>query len=361
MRISALFLFLIIVSSCNRNKNVTTPVRKDLTQAVYASGKLYPMNDYKVYTKLPGYIEKIHVHVGDSVKLGQVLMTIKSEVSELNVNSAKNILDLARKNADDNSALMMALRQDVAGARSKYELDSSNFSRFTNLFKDNATSKLQLDQAKTQFEISKETYLKAFNTFLNTKDRLRTELQNAQIQYDAQVSNKNDYSVVSVMNGKVYDIIPKEGELVSNMVMLMEIGDGAMYEVELSVDETDISFLQKGQEIKFTVDAYKDKVFAGKVLEAYPRINQSNKTSKVVASIILDKSVVVYSGMSVEANIIIEEKKNTLVIPREYLVNGNQVKLSANDELRTIQKGAEDLEFVEILSGIDEKTEIKKP
>jgi HlyD family secretion protein len=361
MRYIYISLLLLFSCSCKKSKDVTIPVRKDLTQAVYASGKLYPVNDYKVYSKLPGYIEKIHVHVGDTVKLGQPLMTIKSEISELNVNSAKNLLDMAQKNAGENSALITALKQDVAAARTKYELDSTNFSRFSNLYKDNATSKLQLDQAKAQYDISKETYLKAFNTLVNSRDKLRTELQNAQIQYDAQVSNKSEYTIVSVMNGKVYDIIPKEGELVNSQITLMEIGDGVKYEVELSVDETDVSFLQKGQDIRFTIDAYKQKVFSGKVLEAYPRINQSNKTSKVVASIILDNSITVYSGMSVEANIIIAEKKNTLVIPREFLVDGNKVKLNENDQLVMIQKGAEDLEFVEVLGGIDEKTEIKKP
>ncbi|HEY6160552.1 MAG TPA: efflux RND transporter periplasmic adaptor subunit [Bacteroidia bacterium] len=361
MKIKLIAFSLVLLASCKGKKDVTTPVHRDLTQAVYASGKLYPVNDYKVYSKLPGYIEKIHVHVGDSVKLGQPLMTIKSEVSELNVNSAKNLLDLARKNADENSPMLLAIKQDVASAKAKYTLDSTNFARFSNLMKENATSKLQLDQAKTQFDVSKENYLKALNTLLNSRDRLRTELQNAQIQYDAQVSNRNDYTIVSVMNGKVYDIIPKEGELVSTQIMLMEIGDGSQYEVELSVDETDISYLKKGQDILLTIDAYKEKVFKGKVMEAYPRINQSNKTSKVVASITLDPSITVYSGMSVEANIIISEKKNTLVIPREFLVEGNKVKLRSNDELVTIQKGAEDLEYVEILGGIDEHTEIKKP
>ncbi len=364
MKTSSAFYLLplaICLFACKKGKDVTTPERRDLTQAVYASGKIYPVNDYKVYSKLPGYIEKIHVHVGDSVKVGQPLMTIKSEVSELNVNSAKNLLSLAQKNADDNSGLVTAIKQDVASARSKYELDSVNYSRYTNLYKENATSKLQLDQAKTQFEISKENYLKAYSTLVNTRDRLRTELQNAQIQYDAQVSNKNDYTIVSVMNGKVYDIVPKEGELVNTQLMVMEIGDGSNYEVELSVDETDISFLQKGQSIVFSIDAYKEKIFNGKVLEAYPRINQGNKTSKVVASIRLEGNVVIYSGMSVEANIIIAEKKNVMVIPREFLAGGNKVKLKATDELVEIKKGAEDLEYVEILSGIDETTEIKKP
>ena len=65
--------------------------------------------------------------------------------------------------------------------------------------------------------------------------------------------------------------------------------------------------------------------------------------------------------MSVEANIIILEKKNALVIPREFIIQNNKVKLKSSNELVEIQKGAEDLEFVEITGGIEEGTEIVKP
>lgn len=353
--------FIVLLVGCGNKDNTTTPVRKDITQAVYASGKIFPLNDYKVFSKLPGYIEKIHIHIGDSVKVGQALLTIRSEVSELNVNTAKNLLGLAQKNANENSAYITALKQDVASAKSKYELDSANYSRFLALMKDNATSKLQVDQSKTQFDISKQNFLKASSSLSTARDKIRVELENAQIQYDAQVSNKNDYTITSAVNGKVYDIVPKEGELVNTQIMLMEIGDGSHFEIELSVDETDVSLIQKDQNIVYMIDAYKDVVFKGKVLEAYPRINQSNKTSKVVASIIIDQKIIIYSGMSVEANIIISEKKNVLVIPREFLIEGNKVKKKDSEELTAITKGVTDLEFIEVTSGIDESTEIVKP
>lgn len=356
-----IFLSILIFGSCKRSAESVTPIRKDLTQAVYASGKIYPLNDYKVYSKLPGYIEKIHVRVGDSVKAGQPLITIKSEVSELNVSTAKNLLELAQKNANENSSYMTSLKQDVASAKSKYELDSVNFKRFSSLIKENATSKAASDQAKTQFDISKQNYLKTVSAFSNAKDKIRVELENARNQYDAQVSNRNDYTITSAVNGKVYDIVPKEGELVNTQIVIMEIGDGARYEVELSVDETDVSLLKRDQEIVYVIDAYKDKIFKGKVIEAYPRINQSNKTSKILASINLDNNTVIYSGMSIEANIIVAEKKGALVIPREYLIEGNKVKKEGEEELTFITKGAEDLEFVEVLGGIDEATEIVKP
>lgn len=361
MKYFFLFSVFVVFFSCGKKNDTTTPVRKDITQAVYASGKIYPLNDYKVYAKLPGYVEKIHVHVGDSVKIGQPLLTIKSELSEKNVEMAKNQYELAQKNAGENSPVLSAAKEEVASARSKYELDSANYARFANLSKENATSKLQLDQAKTQFDISKQNFQKARNNFIITRDRLMTELENAKLQFEAQTSNQSDYVIASVVNGKVYDIVPKEGELVNNMFMLMEVGDGNRFEVELSVDETDVSFLKNNQEIVYSIDAYKENIFKGKISETYPRINQLNKTSKVVATIELDNSVSIFSGMSVEANIIIETKSNALVIPREFLLDANKVIRKAEGDTLKIKKGAEDLEFVEVLNGIDEKTELIKP
>lgn len=356
-----LILSIGLLSACKRSGGTTNAVRKDITQAVYASGKIYPLLDYKVFSKLPGYVQKIHVHIGDSVKIGQELVTIKSEVSGLNVSTAKNLLDLARTNAAPDSPQLSALRQELAASKSKFQLDSLEFTRYSNLMRDNATTKTSYDQAKTQFEISRQNFLKAGSNYQTNKDRIRVELENAQIQYDAQVSNKNDYSITSAVNGKVYDIIPKEGELVSTAVVLMEIGDGAHYEVELSVDETDISLIRKAEEIVYAIDAYGDQVFKGKVTESYPRINQANKTSKVMASIDLPSAVTIYSGMSVEANIIIAQRKNALVIPREYLIDGKSVKLKSGGELVPVHKGAEDLQYVEILEGLDENTKIVKP
>ena len=360
-KINTVLAIIVLLAGCKNKNNTTLPLRKDITQAVYASGKIFPINDYKVFTKLPGYIEKIHVHIGDSVKVGQPLLTIKSEVSDLNVNTAKNLLDLAQKNANENSAYLTALRQDVASAKSKYELDSVNNTRYASLMKENAASRLAADQAKTQFDVSKQNYLKAVSSLTSTRDKIRVELENARIQYDAQKSNRNDYTITSAVNGRVYDIVPKEGELVNTQLMLMEIGDVSHFEVELSVDETDVSLLKYNQQIVYTIDAYKDIVFKGNLIETYPRINQNNKTSKVMATIAVETKTQLFSGMSVEANIIIEEKKNSLVIPREYITDGNKVKKKGSDELTVITKGAEDLEFVEVLGGIEETTELVKP
>src|ERR1044072_7056991 len=107
---------LFFLAACGGKNTTTHPERRDLTEAVYASGKVFPKNDYKVFAKLSGYVEEIHVHVGDTVKVGQPLLTIRSEVSDLNVDAAKNLLSLAQKNANESGALLSSLKQDQSSA-----------------------------------------------------------------------------------------------------------------------------------------------------------------------------------------------------------------------------------------------------
>jgi multidrug efflux pump subunit AcrA (membrane-fusion protein) len=351
---------ILLLHACGGKKNTTHPERRDLTEAVYASGKIFPKNDYKVFAKLSGYVEEIHVHVGDSVKIGQPLITIRSEVSQINVEAAKNQLSLASKNADENGALLSSLKLDASSAKAKYELDSVNANRYKNLLKENAASQVQYDQANVQMEASHAAYQRALSNYNSTRDRLRTEMTNAKLQYEAQSSNNSDYTITAAVNGRVYDIIPKKGELVNPQAPLCEIGETNAFEAELSVDETDIARLQKDQRIVYAIDAYKDQTFKGKVEEEYPRISPGNKTSRVVSSIDVPPGITVFSGMSVEANIIIAEKKNVLVIPREYLLPDKTVKVKGKDQPVKVQTGVSDLQFVEILGGISENDEIIK-
>lgn len=357
---SYLFLSVVLFTAC-KNEDVVKPIRKDLTHAVYASGKLYPKNHYTVLSKFPGYVERIHVRVGDSVAAGDVLITIKNETGEINVSSAENLFKLATDNAADNGALLRSLNQEVISVKAKYELDSVNYYRQRELIKNNATSLVNADQAKTLFESSRANYLRSVETLNNRREQLRIEKQNAYNQLLAAKSNRNDFVILSAVSGKVYDIIPATGDLIGSQSVLMEIGDFNEFEVELAIDETDISFIRLNQEVAYVIDAYRDSIFYGRITEIFPKVNSVSKTSRVKSSFTTSSDIRLFSTMSVEANIRINEKKNVLVIPRDYVKDGNKVLVKDEKELRTIVKGVEDLEFVEVISGIDENASLVRP
>jgi multidrug efflux pump subunit AcrA (membrane-fusion protein) len=355
--ISFIFLALFLIQ-CKSKNQVIKPLRKDITQAVFASGKIYPIQRKIIASKVAGYIEKIHVGIGQIVEANQPLLTIKNEISDVSVNTAKNNYDFASANADDNSALLKSAEEDVKNAKIKYELDSVNYLRFDNLYKGNATSKLNLDQAKALAESSKQTLLKAKQQVANLKLKLENDVKNARSNYESQKLLKSDYVLYAENRAKIYDIRPRLGDLIAPQIPLVELGNVQSFEVELAIDETDIGLVKEGQRIIYEIEALKNQTFEGKVVQLYPVVNPLNKTAKVIASIEVKENTNFFSGMSVEANIVVAEKKQALVIPKNFLYEQEFVKKADNQQKVKITKGIEDLEYVEIVNGIDANTEI---
>ncbi len=346
---------IILLAGCNRSGQETQPVRKEITQAVYASGKLYPIGHYTVFSKIPGYVERVFVSAGQSVHRGDPLVSVRNETNEMNLESARNLVELAKLQASQHGPVLSGLDQEVRAAKARYLLDSTNATRTASLWQQQATSRQQLDQAQTQFELSKSQFQRAKENYTSNRERLEVEYRNAVNQLEALTANRSEYRILSVLDGKVYDVIPEVGDLVNAQTPLVEIGDSSRFEVELAVDETDIALLHTGQPVVYAIDAYRDSVFHGVISEIIPRVNVLTKSSRVKATFNLSPGVQLYTGMSAEANILISEKKNALVIPKEFVRNGNQVRLKGEDQPRTIRKGIEDLQFIEVLEGLSEQ------
>lgn len=352
----------VLIAACGGKKTVMKPERKDLVQAVYASGKIYPVGYYKLLAKLPGYVKRICVKPGDQIKKGDTLIVLKNDQADLSAETAKNSLSFAQKNAGNNSDYISIYKNDLNAIATKLKLDSLNFVRFSQLLKENATSQLQYDQSKVQYEISKANYYKAADALNNVKDKIITEAENARINYEVQVATKSDFVIIAERDGKIFNVDVRVGELVSAQKMLMEIGQINGFEVELNIDETDVELVKPGQKILYEADAFRNnEKFEGEVITNYLSINPVNKTAKVISTISFSEEHAVLAGMSVEANIIIEKRNNVLVIPRDFVFDFNKVKVKGKDQPVIIKKGIEDLEFVEIIEGITESDELISP
>ena len=124
------------------------------------------------------------------------------------------------------------------------------------------------------------------------------------------------------------------------------------------VDEVDIVKIIEDQTVLITLDAYKGEVFTGKVSKILPKKDERNQTF-VVEAIFDNPPKKLYPGLSGEANIIIATKNEVLTIPKEYLIDENKVK--TDDQLVEIVIGLQNMEFVEVISGITEDSYIYKP
>jgi len=357
-----LIVVFILFTACGGKNETVKPIRKDLIQAVYASGKVFPLGYYKLLAKFPGYIKRIYVKPGDHIKKGDTLIVVKNDQAELSEETAKNILNFAQKNASAKSDYLSIYENDLNAVATKLKLDSLNFVRYSQLLKENATSQIQYDQSKVQFEISKANYYKAVDALNNVKDKTGTEAENARINYEVQIATKSDFVIIAERDGKIFNVDVRVGELVNAQKMLLEVGQINGFEVELNIDETDVELVKPGQKIIYEADAFRNnEKFEGEVVTNYLSINPVNKTAKVISSIQFAEGQSALAGMSVEANIIIEKRQNVLVIPRDYLFDYNKVKVKGKDQPIIIKKGIEDLEFIEITEGLSETDELINP
>jgi multidrug efflux pump subunit AcrA (membrane-fusion protein) len=139
---------------------------------------------------------------------------------------------------------------------------------------------------------------------------------------------------------------------------LASIGSASDFVVEMLIDEVDIVKIAVGQKVIISLDAYQGQVFTGKVSKIYPKKDERNQTFMVEA--LFDEAPEkLFPGLSGEANIVIATKKDVLSIPKDYLTEGSKVK--TDDGLESIETGLENMDFVEVLSGITDKTGIYKP
>lgn len=160
------------------------------------------------------------------------------------------------------------------------------------------------------------------------------------------------------MNGKVYALYKEPGESVNTTQPLASIGSSTNFVIELLIDEVDIVRVKKDQEVLINLDAYNNEIFKGKVTKIYPKKDERNQTFKVEAR--FDQLPdILYPGLSGEGNIIIAKKNKVLTIPKEYLIDNDKVR--TDDGIVNVTIGLQNLEYVEVRSGITEDTYILKP
>ena len=240
----------------------------------------------------------------------------------------------------------------------QYNNDSVNFFRQKKLWEQQIGAKIDYDSKKLKFQLSKNKLTLLKSSYNRTEKELETKLNQAKNNYKAALVNTKDFKIKSKINGKVYTLNKKLGELVITQQPVATIGSASNFVLEMLVDETDIVKIVNGQKVIISLDAYKEKVFDGKLSKIYPQKDERNQTFKVEA-VFNNPPKVLYPGLAGEANIIINEKEDVLTIPINYLIESNKVK--TKNGIIFIKTGLRNMEFVEVIYGLTEETIIYKP
>jgi HlyD family secretion protein len=351
----------IVFFSCKRKPDLVHPEKKSITEAVYASGYLVPEDEYKVFSLADGYLNQILVTEGDTVSAGQVMFEVDNKVQSSRNEAAAEALRIASENAGANSSVLMELKAMVESAYNKYRLDSLNYYRYKKLHDQGVGSELDFNKADLVYKNSKNDYLAAVNRLDRTRNQLQVELINARNAYTGASQEEGNTFIKSQIGGMVYDILKKPGEAVRRGEVIAILGSTKDFYLKLSVDETDITRIKPGQKVLVKTDVSGNQVFNAHITKVYPLMNQLEQSFRVDA--VFDEGVSTkFSGTSLEANIIIANKDNVLVVPKSCVSGGDSVTVwnDGKKEKVRIKKGLENLDYVEVLDGLNENTALVK-
>jgi multidrug efflux pump subunit AcrA (membrane-fusion protein) len=347
-----------IFFSCLKQQDKILPLERELIESVYSSVIIQPDSLYQVYSIVSGIIDENLVEEGDVVSKNQVLIQITNNTPRLNTENARLALILAQENYQGSATLLNSIEDEIALAKLTFKNDSINFSRQKNLWNQKIGSNVAYDTKKLNYQFSENNLSLLKSKYTQTKNQLITTLKQAKNNYQTSLINTKDFTVKSKINGKVYELKKEPGELVNIQESIALVGSATHFVIEMLVDEVDIVQISKHMEVVLNLDAYNGALFTGKISKIYPKKDERNQTFKAEA-IFDEVPKVLYPGLSGEANIIIAKKKNALTIPKEYLTEDNQVK--TDEGFITVTLGVQNLEYVEVLSGITRDTYIYKP
>lgn len=351
--------FLTLLTACNRNGEGIHPAYKELTEAVYASGSIYPRNEYKVFATADGILLRRLVDEGDSVKRGQLLFELEGVAQDARSAAAANIYRQSEANLGSNSPVLAELEAQVRTARTRLQNDSVNYARFRDLYEQNATSKAELERAQLALQTSRNDYQARQSALRRTRNQLYVDLQNSRSQYVASRQDDRNTRVTSFVAGKIYEVNKEPGEMVRRNDQLALIGSGQKVYAQLAVDESDFGKLRTGQEVLVKADVYPDKVFKARITKIYPKLNRVDQSFRVDADFVGEQPDSYY-GLTVEANIVISQRPRVLTIPKSYVVGGDSVWVEENGKKKKIRirKGAENFDLVEVKEGLNETSTI---
>jgi HlyD family secretion protein len=164
--------------------------------------------------------------------------------------------------------------------------------------------------------------------------RAKAQVAQAQAMLDRADEDLRNSTIVSPMDGIVLSRDVEVGDAVSSILVLgsqatklMTLGDVSDVYVLGKVDEADIGKVYLAQPARIVLESFKDRKFEGKVTKISPLgVEKDNVTTFEVRVSIHNPSGQLKANMSANAEIILEEKKNVLLVPEAAVVYDKQRK-----------------------------------
>ena len=223
-----------------------TPVKayqvkySNLEKKLSLVGNINPAQTLKIQSKAAGRIENVSVEENKEVEKGTLLLSLEGNIPKLQVELSRTKLNINRNNLEDADA-------NLNDVNRRYEEEEI-------LYKKGSTSRAQFDNLKLQqirSQLAKNTAM--LNVLLGEADLMIRE------------QSYEDTRILSPITGVIAKKYVEQGEVIGVGTLLFQLIDMEQVEIETSITEEELSFVQKGQSVSFSTPAYPHTVFQGEI------------------------------------------------------------------------------------------------
>jgi multidrug efflux pump subunit AcrA (membrane-fusion protein) len=360
-------------------------VSREIPAFIKATGSLVADETSDIAPKVAGKIVDVAANVGQFVPQGTVIAKIDDKDARLRLAEAKAGVTQAiagvrqaeaRLGLGPNGKFNASIIPEVRAAGATYE------QRLAEQRQAEANEKRYRDLVETG-DVAMITY----ETFRTARDTARSQANNAKQQLDAEVNTAklNNQAIVSAQAGveaartqvgtaeqALVDTVIRApftgyisarpiavGEFVTTGSIVATILRANPIKIQMQVAEADVPQITIGRGVSIEVDAYKDRKFAGTVTAVNPAIDPTSR-SVVVEAAIENNGNLLRAGMFATARITREGQSTGVFTPRASVYNDQStqsyrvfVVQEGVAKLKVVQLGAEEGDFIQILSGLN--------
>jgi len=289
--------------------------REDLARVVLATGKIEPFSKVELKSRASGVVERLLVDEADEVKAGQVVAELDKSILQARVREARGAYEAAKAELE---------KAQIESEPTEYEFTKKDFDRKQELFTQKLISRADLDASEKEYRL-------ASNRFQSARSNLavaRAQQIRAQASLDSAEEELRNSTILSPIDGIVLSRDVEVGNAVASVIsaasggtLIMSIADVRKMHVKGKVPESDVGKIKVGMPARIGVETFRNEKFNGSVSRISPLgKEQDNVTSFEVEVVIDNDTEKLKTGMTANAEIILEEHPRTLVIPEASIV-----------------------------------------
>ena len=344
--VAAIFIFTFVFLYQKSKPKITvydtvTPTVADLEKTTVATGKVEPRDEILIKPQISGIIDELYKEAGQTIRKGEVIAKVKVIPELGTLNSAESRVRLAELNAKQGE---------------------TDFARIEKLFEDKL--------------ISREEYEKAEVSVKQVREELQTAKDNLEIVKEGITKSSASFSstlIRSTIDGLILDVPVKAG---NSVIMSNTFNDGTTIATVANMNDlifrgkTEVGRVHEGMPVKLTIGALQNLSFDAILEYISPKGVEENGANQfeIKAAIQVPDTVMIRSGYSANAEIVLERAQKALTLPEstiEFSGDSTFVYVMTDSvpaqkfERKEVKVGMSDGIKIVIKDGVDGKAKVR--